>query len=317
MSDFAISTEGKKAYLPLFGSPTVCMAKSIEYFRDRKNGWLSRQVIARSLGPALVAASTFEALSHLAAAAVTCIGIVGRVILRNTNRFLASVVAAVWGLVYGGAITLDITVWLRRLIINIVLFSRDINIAWEHWMERRVAATDLLWVSTKMWAIAHQVDTVLRRPFNVTRLIHHADGSWQHTIFSIQNILSCITDPDRLVQDCKSRKLGKAMPARSLSTRLWKMVMRHKGFTLLTASIFAIAMDYFLQKPITVNQYLEKAYERISATVFNMCGYSFGILVNTRMVLSALRDWFPQDLEKKALEIEVLKLQKQKLERWW
>ncbi|MDP1835943.1 MAG: hypothetical protein Q8K75_08460 [Chlamydiales bacterium] len=308
MADFALTVRGAQSWVPILGSPTVALARCVEHCRDKNGSWFQRQVVSRSACVAAVGTAMLESSAHILMSAGTCSGVVGRIMIRAFNRFIAGAVAAVWGMVYGGMISLNVTVWLRRIIINVVLFSRDISIAWEHWMERRVAATDLLWLSTRLWAMAFRVDTFMRQGLNMTRVAHHANQSWHYLVFAAQNAAIGVTSPDELVKSCKDHQLGKGMPPRSLATRIWKVMMRHKWKTMVLTFAACAAMDYAIRKPDNFQEYLTDSGNRAMIAGGWLMSHSFGILVDVKHVLASIKNWVPKDLELKELQIDNLKL---------
>lgn len=302
---FAISCDGPTAWLPLVGSPTVALARIGEMCRGRKNSWVTRQVGARAACLASAAVAPLEAFGYSIALAAVSAGLVGRVTIRAINRILAGAVAGVWGLIYGNAITFSITVWIRRIVINVVLFARDFSIAWEHWMERTVAAFDLLWVSTRLWAFASKLDAHLRPFFNVHRVNHLTNQCWQHIAYSVMGLSLGVFSPGRQIDDCKERRIGSPMPGLPLSGRLWRCMMRQKWKLVTVASIAALGADVYVNGREGADQYKQTWIERTQHVSNYLYSHTFGLVADLRLLALGFLKWLEKDLELKDLQIKL------------
>ncbi len=248
-TSFAMDYKGAAAWVPVYGSPTVSLMRCVEEWRKEDAGWFKNQVLARSACVAAVGAAALEALAHALAAVGTSAGMVLRATVRTVLRTVGGILGGTWGWIYGNAISFDIRVWIRRIIINVVIFSRGIRIAWDHWMERRVMAADHLFLGIRFWAYALRANDVMKQLFCFERVAHHAGQAWSFVAFGGSTLFAGVLSPETAMERCKVLQLGAPMPGPSLIDRVTNIVTRYWWAATGVAAVAAGVWMYSRGKP--------------------------------------------------------------------
>ncbi len=304
-----VSSYGYTQWLPVIGGPTIVLMQYAESCRDSKSVWLDKQVLSRGACVAAVATSAVEAFGHAITTVGLCLGLTGRILIRVVNRGLAGAIGAVWGMVYGSLFTFSLSVWLGRVVMNVYLFSRDISIAWKHWMERTIACADLFWVGVRLWALAGKIDETLSIPFNQECCMHHLGLTWSHLAFSCAGALVSFVSPDIVIRSCKGHELGRSVPAPFLRQRIWKLISRHKAVSLSCMAMMAIGTDYLLTKPKSVHAYATRITSKMSDVGSVTISWTFGLLVDIPTIISNLSIYLKESLVKIKHENELNAIQ--------
>lgn len=242
---YAMPERGLKDWIPVMGSPTVSFIRVADGWRQADRSWVHRHMLSRAACCTATACAALDSLARAIAGVTTVLGITCRVVIRTSFRLAATLVGGSWGLIYGGAITFSMTVWIRRIVINVVLFGRSMAIAAEHWMERAVLARDHLYLGACLWAYALRTDRVLRQYFNGTIAQHHFVQSFNFGKFLLSNSFVGVVSPEYSIYYCQDFELGKPLPPPPLTRQVYHFVWKHWTKIAMLGLCVAAANDYY------------------------------------------------------------------------